>query len=101
MRIKIDWDYTNGTVDLSMHVYFKAVLNKYPHPTPDPARVEHAPHMWNPLVYGAKTQYIEEAEDSASLSPKDSNRLQGLDGTLLYYARAVYPILIMPVNVLA
>jgi hypothetical protein len=35
------------------------------------------------------------------LSPKDVNHLQQLVGTLLYYARAVDPALIMPVNVLA
>jgi hypothetical protein len=32
---------------------------------------------------------------------KDVNKLQHLTGTLLYYASAVYPTLIMPINVLA
>jgi hypothetical protein len=38
---------------------------------------------------------------SPALSDKDVNRLQQLTGTLLYYARAVDPTLIMPINVLA
>jgi hypothetical protein len=36
-----------------------------------------------------------------ALPDKDVNRLQQLTGTLLYYARAVDPTLIMPINVLA
>jgi hypothetical protein len=47
------------------------------------------------------TQYVEEAEDIPSFSPKDVNRLQQLGGPLLYYARAVGPTLIMAVNILA
>jgi hypothetical protein len=38
---------------------------------------------------------------SPALSDKDINKLQQLTGTLLYYARAVDPTLIMPINVLA
>jgi hypothetical protein len=78
--------------------YIKPALQKYQHPAL--ARAEHAPHKWHPPVYGAKTQYIEEAEDSPSLSPKYSNCLQQLGGTLLYYNRAVDPTSIMPINVL-
>jgi hypothetical protein len=52
-------------------------------------------------VYGAKTQYVEDTQDIPDLSPKDVTLLQQLGGTLIYYARAVDPTLIMPVNVLA
>jgi hypothetical protein len=38
---------------------------------------------------------------SPALSDKGVNKLQQLTGTLLYYARAVDPTLIMPINVLA
>jgi hypothetical protein len=38
---------------------------------------------------------------SPALSDKDVSKLQELTGTLLYYARAVDPTLIMPTNVLA
>jgi hypothetical protein len=91
--------YANGIVELSMHGYIKADLHKYQHPAP--TRPEHAPHQWNPPVYRAKTQYVEDTEDSPALSPKDVNLFQQLGGTLLYYSRSVDPTLIMPVNVLA
>jgi hypothetical protein len=44
---------------------------------------------------------VSEPTPSPTLSDKDVNKLQQLTGTLLYYARAVDPTLIMPINVLA
>jgi hypothetical protein len=79
--------------------YIKAALHKYQHAAP--TRPEHAPHTWNPPVYGAKTQYVENETTSPALSAKDVNKLHQLTGTLLYYARAVDPTLIMPISVLA
>jgi hypothetical protein len=97
--LTLEWEYKNRTVDLSMHGYIKAALNKYQHPAP--ARPEHAPHTWNPPINGAKTQFVTETITSLTLSDKEINKLQQLTGTLLYYARAVDPTLIMPINVLA
>jgi hypothetical protein len=97
--LTLDWDYKNCTVDLSMPGYIKAALHKYQHPSP--ARPEHAPHTWNPPIYGAKTQFVSEPTPGPAISDKDVNKLQQLTGTLLYYARAVDPTLIMPINILA
>jgi hypothetical protein len=44
---------------------------------------------------------VNEITTSPALSDKEVNKLQQLTGTLLYYARAVDPSLIMPINVLA
>jgi hypothetical protein len=44
---------------------------------------------------------VEDKTTSPALSDKDINNLQQLTGTLLYYARAVDPTLIIPINVLA
>jgi hypothetical protein len=96
--LKLDWDYKNRTVDLSMPGYIKASLHKEQHAAP--ARPEHAPHTWNPPIYGAKTQCVEDKTTSPALYHKDVNKLQ-LTGMLLYYTRAVDPTLIMPINVLA
>jgi hypothetical protein len=79
--------------------YIKAAYHKYQHAAP--TRPEHAPHTWNPTVYSAKTQYVGNETTSPALSAKDVNKLQQLTGTLLYYARAVDPTLIMHINVLA
>jgi hypothetical protein len=97
--LTLEWDYTNRTVDLSMPGYIKATLHKYQDAAP--ARSEHAPHTWNPPIYGAKTQYVEDETTSPTLSDKDVNKLQQLTDTLVYYARAVDTTLIMPINLLA
>jgi hypothetical protein len=97
--LTLDWDYTNRTDDLSMPGYIKAALHKYQ--LPAPARPEHAPHTWNPTIYGPKTQFVNETTPSPALSDKDVNKLQQLTSTSLYYSRAVDTTLIMPINVLA
>jgi hypothetical protein len=52
-------------------------------------------------MYGAKMQFVNDKTRSPTLSDKDVNTLQQLTGTLLYYARAADPTLIVPINVLA
>jgi hypothetical protein len=81
-----------------MRGYIKAALHKYQHPAP--VRPEHAPHTWNPPMYGAKTQFVNDTTPSPALSDKDVNKLPQLTGTLLYDERDVDPTLIMPINVL-
>jgi hypothetical protein len=66
--LTLEWDYKNRTVDLSMPGYIKASLHKYQHPAP--ARPEHAPHMWNPPIYGDKTKIVTETTTSPALSDK-------------------------------
>jgi hypothetical protein len=46
-------------------------------------------------------QFVSDPTPSPEISDKDVNKLQQLTGTLLYYARAADPTLIMPINVLA
>jgi hypothetical protein len=80
--LKLDWGYIKGTVDLSMPGCIKAALHKYKHPVP--TSPEHAPHQWNPPVCGAKTQYVEDTQDSPALSQKYVIHLQQLGCTLLF-----------------
>jgi hypothetical protein len=49
--------------------YIKAELHEYQHPAP--MCPEHAPHQWNPPICGAKTQYVEDTQDTPALSPKE------------------------------
>jgi hypothetical protein len=43
---------------------------------------------------------VSDPTPSPAISDKDANKLQQLTGTLLYYAKAVDPTLIMSINVL-
>jgi hypothetical protein len=97
--IQLDWDYKNKFVDLFMLGYVKEALHKLQRPTP--TLPENDPHTWSPPVYDVKTQYIEVHQDSPLFTQKDVTHIQQLSGMLLYYARAVDPTLILPVNILA
>jgi hypothetical protein len=79
--LTLDWNYKNRTVDLSIPGYIKAALHNYQHPAT--ARPEHAPHGWNPPIYGAKTQFVSYPTPNPALSEKDVNKLQQLTRTLL------------------
>jgi hypothetical protein len=85
--LAIDWDYDNGTCDISMPGYIERALQRFSHP--NPTRPQHSPHPWQKPNYGAKTQYAPEPDHSPALDAADTKHVQEVLGTLLYYARAV------------
>ena len=97
--ITLKWDYTNRTVDLSMPGYIQAMLHKYQHPSPK--RAQHAPHTWTVPNYGAKQQLTIPEDTTTLLIPAEIKRVQQITGTLLYYARAVDPTLLVALGTIA
>jgi hypothetical protein len=87
LGISLKWDYDNHTVDLSMPSYVKDALHKFQHQ--HTKKQQHAPFPWTPPTYGAKIQYVESEAPQPLLSTKDTNIIQQIVGTFLYYARAV------------
>ena len=85
--IDIDWDYTKRTCRLTMKNYIDNLLLKYNHPRPK--KPQHSPHAHREIVYGAKEQLLPEADTSPPLDEAGIKRIQGIIGSLLYYARAV------------
>jgi hypothetical protein len=53
--------------------------------------IMHAPHAWTApaYVYGASTQLTPPEDLSAPLTPEQITRLQEINGTLMYYIRAI------------
>jgi hypothetical protein len=70
-----------------MNGYITDVLLKYGH-TP-PAKPQHSPHQHRDIVYGAKEQLVPDNDTSPLLNNAGVKRIQGIAGSLLYYARAV------------
>ena len=85
--LTIDWDYDNGTVDISMPGYIEKALKRFQHPTPD--EPEDAPAAWEAPKYGAKVQFADLPDNSRKLTPPECKRVQEVSGTLLFVARAV------------
>ncbi len=70
-----------------MNDYIDTLLLKYNHPRP--RKPQHSPHAHREIVYGAKEQLLPDADTSPPLTAAGVKRIQGIVGSLLYYARAV------------
>jgi hypothetical protein len=75
--------------------YVSNVLSKFQHDAPK--HPQHTPSRYVTSVYGAKTQYA--AQDATPpITAKQCLNIQKVTGSVLYYARAVDPTVLMPIN---
>ena len=97
--ITLNWDYENGTVDLSMPGYVEKALQRFEHPAPK--RPEDSPHEWTKPNYGAHQQMTAQPDESPPLDKQGIKRLQEVIGTLLFYGRAIDNTLLVALGTLA
>jgi hypothetical protein len=62
-----------------------------------PTRQQHTPSRYVTPVYGAKTQYAKK-DETPPLTAQQYLTIQKVTGSVLYYARAVDPTILMPLN---
>jgi hypothetical protein len=96
--ITLKWDYDKCTCDISMPGYVNNILNKFQYD--NPKTPQHTPSKYVTPVYGAKMQYSTQ-EETPLLSAKQCKTIQKITGSVLYYSRAVYPTVLMPINDIA
>jgi hypothetical protein len=94
----LKWDYDKRTCDISMPGYVSNVLSKFHHDFPK--HPQHTPSRYVTPVYGAKTQYATK-DDTPPLTAQQCLTIQKVTGSVLYYARAVDPTVLMPLNDIA
>jgi hypothetical protein len=94
----LKWDYNKRTCDISMHGYVSNVLSKFQHDSPK--HPQHTPSRYVTPVYGAKTQYTMK-DETPPLTAQQCLTIQKVTGSVLYYARAVDPTFLMPLNTIA
>jgi len=94
--IDLKWDYALRTCRLTMEKYIEELLAKYNHPRP--RKLQRSPYKCMPIQYGNKTQFAAEEDTSPSLDGAGILRVQGIVGSLLYYARAVNNKLLVALN---
>jgi hypothetical protein len=94
----LKWDYKNRTCDISMPGYVYNVLSKFQHDVPK--YPQHTPSRYVTPVHVAKTQYATKYE-TPPLTAIQCLTIQKITGSVLYYARAVYPTVLMPLNDIA
>lgn len=66
-----------------------------------PNKLQHAPHDWVQSVYGQTVQAPTPTDKSNPLDAKAVTRIQQIVGTLLYYAQAVDPSMLVALGALA
>jgi hypothetical protein len=96
LGLTLDWNYEKRYVDISMPGYVPAARLKFQHPMPK--KPQYAPHPWKAPVYGQKIQYTAKPDTSPPLDKKGSTKVQSINGTCIYYGRAVDPTILPAVN---
>jgi hypothetical protein len=97
--IKLDWDYKNQTMDLSMPGYIESALHKFQRK--EPAHPHHAPFPARTPQYGSKVQLTPHQDTSPALTPAGKKQIHHAVGSLLYYGRAIYPTILTAITILA
>ena len=98
--IKLKWNHITHQLDISMPVYVKDALHKFQHLTP--TRPHHSPYQWTAPQYRSTMPQLEHPEDdSLSLNPDKANTVQLVVRTLLYYAHAVEPTILVFLSTIA
>jgi hypothetical protein len=78
--------------------YVSKVLSKFQHDAPK--HPQHTPSRYVTPVYGAKTQYATK-DETPPLTAQQCLTIQKVTESVLYYARAVDPTVLMPLNDIA
>jgi hypothetical protein len=91
MSLKLD--YKNKTCYISMHGYVSNVLRKFQQDAPK--HPQHTAPKYGKPIYGAKTQYATQ-DETPTITSKQCITIQKVTGSVLYYARAVDPTVLMP-----
>jgi hypothetical protein len=94
----LKWNYDKRTCDISMPGYVSNVLSKFKHDAPK--HTQHTQSRYVTPVYGAKTQYATK-DETPPLTAQQCLTIQKVTGSVLYYARAVDPTVLMPLNDIA
>ena len=79
-----------------MHGYIPTTLQKLHHKPP--ARPQDSPHPWNKPAYGKRVQLAIQKFSAPKINSEDTNRVQSINRTFLYYTRALDPTMLPSLN---
>ena len=82
--INLEWDCVHRTVTFSMPSYVSKALHIFQHILR--GGNYYSPHTYAPIQYGYKVQYEDPLDAAEYLSDKETNLVQQVCGTFLYYA---------------
>ena len=79
--------------------YIKKVLQKYSHESP--TKPQHSPYIVAPKKYGNEAQDPLPPDKSSLVSKEKIKRIQGIVGSILFYARSVDSTFLVGLNSIA
>jgi hypothetical protein len=94
----LKWDYKSRTCNISIPGYVSSVLSKFQRDAPK--HPQHTPSRYVTPIYGAKTQYATK-DETPPLTAQQCLTIHKVTRSVLYYARAVDPTVLMPLNDIA
>ena len=94
--IVLKWNYAKHHVDLAMVNYVMKQLTKYGHFAH--LKPQHSPYSPNPIKYEKENQALSPLNGSPLLDKAGKKRVQQIVGSILYYARAVDPTILMALS---
>ena len=97
--IKLEWNYKQRHVDISMPNYVRDKLHEFDHKPP--ARPQHAPHPAPETRFGKAAQETTAPDTSTLLAADGKKRVQQIVGSFLYYGRAVDITILKTLNSLS
>ena len=97
--LTLKWDYEHRKVHISMPGYIQKALEKFQHPKP--SRPQNSPHTHAIPIYGARAQFVTDTNDTPFLDKIAQKFIQAVTGTLLFYARAVDPTILVALSAIA
>jgi hypothetical protein len=96
--ITLKWEYDKRTCDISMPGYVSIVLSNFQHDCPK--HPQFTPSRYVTPLYGAKTQY-DTKDETPPLTAQQCLTIQKVTGSVFYYAQAVDPTVLVPLNEIA
>ena len=97
--LKLNWNYSEKYVDISLPGYIANLLHKLQHKIKKSPQL--SPHKWTTPTFGKKRQFAKEASNLPILPLKSIRYVQTVVGSLLYYSRAVDPTMLVALNEIA
>ena len=85
--IKVTWNYVHRNVTLYMPGHVHKALHRFHYILRGVK--EYSPHTCAPIQYGQKIQYEDPLDTAEYLSDNETNLVQQVCGTFLYYAIAI------------
>jgi hypothetical protein len=97
--IKLEWNYEQRHLDISMPAYVNDKLHEFSHSKPK--RPQHAPYPAPEPRFGQTAQEPAPADTAPELAAPGKTRIQQIVGSFLYYGRAVDITILKALNSLA